>query len=400
MGVGSRPSSEINSASDRITTRTFPSIFQGWNPAENLNKTISNAAPIPTIPLNSIESSTATLARHDLLWHVPSFYHLAWSNRQYQGLSTDFTAISIPLAQKMRADLLAANPHMIILAEIRYHDGPQGYLPDDSPWWLRDSAGNRIPANKTISGAWYNLDYSNPDFQDLVAKQCLAVMQTQAFDGCMFDWWYENAGRLQLIQKVRNAVGSSAIIVANVNGYQPAQTGPYINGTYMEGMLPKANGGLYDWHTAAANLLWAANHLKQPSFTALDAWYEDPSLDATSLGRNNVSLMRFTTTLSLTHSDGYVLFGDPNSLPTGDHLHDWYPFWNRSLGRPTGPLGQTQADGSFVRTFDNGVAICNPPENVTVKVHFDSIYASQTTGESGTDFSVPPGDGDIFLKAH
>ena len=44
--------------------------------------------------------------------------------------------------------------------------------------------------------------------------------------------------------------------------------------------------------------------------------------------------MRATTTLALTHGDGYCLFSDPNPLPTPDHMHNWYPFWNKSLGRP------------------------------------------------------------------
>ena len=46
-----------------------------------------------------------------------------------------------------------------------------------------------------------------------------------------------------------------------------------------------------------------------------------------------MTLMRATTTLSLTLSDGYCLFADPDPLPTADHLHDWYPYWNKSLGK-------------------------------------------------------------------
>ena len=46
--------------------------------------------------------------------------------------------------------------------------------------------------------------------------------------------------------------------------------------------------------------------------------------------------LRATTTLSLVRSDGYALFSDPNPLPTPDHLHDWYPFWDKSLGKTAG----------------------------------------------------------------
>ena len=43
--------------------------------------------------------------------------------------------------------------------------------------------------------------------------------------------------------------------------------------------------------------------------------------------------MRVATTLALTHSDGYVLYADPNPLKTPDHLHDWYPFWDAQAGQ-------------------------------------------------------------------
>lgn len=55
-------------------------------------------------------------------------------------------------------------------------------------------------------------------------------------------------------------------------------------------------------------------------------------------GRNDFALMRMVTTLSLVFSNGYTLFSDPNSLPTPDHAHDWYPFWDKSLGKPAAPL--------------------------------------------------------------
>ncbi len=215
----------------------------------------------------------------------------------------------------------------------------------------------------------------------------------------MFDWWSnDDAGRVTLIKKIRAAIGDTAIIVVNVNQSQLSGSAPYINGMYMEGMLPRSMGGTYDWQTAAQNLLWANGHLKSPSFTALDAWAEDPAVVPTSLGRSHVSLMRFATTLSLTHSDGYVLFADANGLPTPDHLHDWYPFWNKGLGRPTSQPGQTQTDGTFVRNFTNGRVVCNPPGNNLAKIHFDAAVTSLATGIRATDFSISPGDGDIFLQ--
>jgi hypothetical protein len=70
--------------------------------------------------------------------------------------------------------------------------------------------------------------------------------------------------------------------------------------------------------------------------------------------------MRLTTALSLVFSNGYVLFGDPDGYPGGDHNHDIYlPLWSNAqgahpLGQPLGPpiaVGNTQPDGSFRREF-------------------------------------------------
>ena len=48
-------------ASARIAARTFPSIFQAWNAAQNLNSGPSG----PTVALSSLEPAEATIARHD-----------------------------------------------------------------------------------------------------------------------------------------------------------------------------------------------------------------------------------------------------------------------------------------------------------------------------------------------
>jgi hypothetical protein len=57
---------------------------------------------------------------------------------------------------------------------------------------------------------------------------------------------------------------------------------------------------------------------------------------------------------ALVFSNGYALFSDPNSLPTPDHLHDWYPFWDKSLGKPAGPhanLNRPNLNGAYTRQW-------------------------------------------------
>ena len=107
--------------------------------------------------------------------------------------------------------------------------------------------------------------------------------------------------------------------------------------------------------------------------------------------------MRATTTLGLTHSDGYVLFADPNPLKTPDHLHYWYPFWDVKLGRPLAPRTD-RADGASVREFAGGTVVYNHFGNQPATVRFDAPRRRASDGTTGREFVVSDADGDIFLK--
>ena len=106
--------------------------------------------------------------------------------------------------------------------------------------------------------------------------------------------------------------------------------------------------------------------------------------------------MRATTTLALTESNGYCLFADPDPLPTPDHLHDWYPFWDKSLGRPLAP-GVHEPDGCWMRKFTRGIAVYNPTGNRPVHLRFNVLYRSCATGLIVNMLDIPPGDGDLFV---
>lgn len=107
--------------------------------------------------------------------------------------------------------------------------------------------------------------------------------------------------------------------------------------------------------------------------------------------------MRAVTTLGLTQSDAYVLYGDPNPLKTPDHLHDWYDFWDAKLGKPVA-VGRELADKTWRREFTGGTVVYNPYGNAQIRVGFTDRRTRASDGSSGTSFSVDPADGDIFLK--
>jgi hypothetical protein len=99
----------------------------------------------------------------------------------------------------------------------------------------------------------------------------------------------------------------------------------------------------------------------------------------------------------LTHSNGYTLFADPNTLPTPDHLHAWYPFWDRWLGRPLGSREQ-RLDGAIQREFETGTAVYNPIDNQPVAVTFPAARRSAATGDCATEFTLGMLDGDLYLS--
>lgn len=135
-------------------------------------------------------------------------------------------------------------------------------------------------------------------------------------------------------------------------------------------------------------LAWARKNLRTPRINCLETWYHK--------SRNDLNLMRATAAMSLTHSDGYCLFSDPDPLPTGDHLHNWYPFWNRSLGRPRS-AGKKRSDGSYVRQFDKGTVVYNPMGNADVTIVFDRDHKSLAGGRTAKRHTVKACDGDILL---
>jgi hypothetical protein len=372
----------------RMASHGFPSIFQAWSPMQNLNQ-----APATAIPLSETESPLQTIARHDLIFLDLSGIGLAWNNASNPGLSTGFTLASIEKARKFRVQLRALNPNAVLLAEIRYHDAKSGYIPDDSPWWLRDETGNRIAkTHGTALSGFFMLDPAQPGFQDQIATVCAAAVDTGVVDGCMLDWWEDTLSHVAIAQKIRAKIGDRGLILGNVNGRLPIRSAPYINGMFMEGF-----GASFfpDWRTAVVNLQWATSHLRPPAFTAFEAWYPNDAPVSGTTRRNDLTKMRMITTLSLCNCDGYVLYGDPS--PTPGHPHDWYTFWQPTLGTATEAPGRINADGSYARTFQHGTAVFNPPGNLEVHVVFKTPVTRQSTQAVGTEFGVPAGDGEIFI---
>ncbi len=359
-------SAEDTSLTKRISQRSFPSVFQAWNDA-----TPTAAADVPTMQ-----------ALHDLVFLHPSVMGLN-SGTTCEGMAFEFAPADIAKAREKRATLLTKNPQLVLLAEIRYRDAPKGFLPEDAPWWQRDADGKFIIG--WPEGGYRLLDVAQADWQIQVAKRAKAVMDTGVFDGVMLDWWTDDESRLTLIRRIRESIGKEALVLVNSNDQPIPQTAEYVNGLYMECYRTRS---VDDWKRISETLGWAEQKLRAPRINCLETWFHQSRLD--------LHLMRAVTTLSLTQSDGYCLFADPNDLPTPDHLHDWYAFWDKGLGRPLRP-GVKRADGGWEREFASGTVIHNPAGGASIHVRFDEPRQSRATGLTSTDHLIHANDGDIFL---
>ena len=350
----------------RIATRDFPSVFAAWSLADNLKG----------------ESPVVTLARHDLAIEGPDAFRLRWNNR-FHGLADGFTPESLAAARTLRAALRKLNPHLVLIAEIRYRDAPDNYLPADSRWWQWEGDVRKAG---WAEGHYYMLDYASADFRGQVAKQAQTAMATGLFDGVFFDWWKEDDDRVALLQTVRAAIGEKALILVNTNENKAPRSAPYVNGIYME---CTRSATIRDWARIAETLRWAEAALRSPRIDCLETWFHQ--------SRQDLGLMRATTTLALTVSDGYCLFCDPDPLPTPDHLHDWYGFWDKRLGRPSA-TGFQRPEGAWERAYAAGSAVYNPMGNPEIVVAFPVPRRQISTGKVATSFRLPACDGDLFLK--
>lgn len=373
----------------RINGRDYPSVFQAWHGADNLNEApFAGATALPDAPRAGHGLSVANVARHDLAFFGPGAIGLKPVD-SCAGLAIGFTADSVSRALAQRREMLAANPHLVLLAEIRWHDGPKGYLPADSPWWQAGDAHQDVP------GEFHLLKVSDPEFREHVALQCKAAILTGVFDGCMFDWWSEGQypDLPKLAHEVRVQIGDEALILVNANNRREKGSARDINGFFMEGFDSRfwpldAQG----WATAEANLVWQKQSLHAPVISALEGWAANSRGDI-----RDVQFMRALTALALTRSDGFVLFGDKNTDGLNDHRHDWYPFWNKGLGRPAGEA-QVRPDGAVAREYEGGTVVYNPAANQAVTVRFPEPRFSRATHLTASAHAIVAGDGDIFEK--
>ena len=403
---------------ERIQNRGFPSVFKAWD--DILNR-----------PALSREDR---FAHHDLFWS-PSFgLHWLQANQGVQ------LAGNVDKALQERDALLDRNSNMLFLFEIRMRDAfVTAFYHEDWSYWIRDTTGNRVSAASDYSA--FLVDFTHPGTQDIIVQQAIAVAKCGLYDGIFLDWWKEGHSVLRvdwsnegyrgneseqqardvIIQRVRAAVGDDFLIIVNPNRSQPRRAGPYINGLFMETLRDYDGGYRHDGLIEIENtLLWAEENLRKPQVNCLEGWGVEAEAPDSPINRR---WMRVFTTMSLTHSDGYVLYitgiRSPNHEHdwstfepthaevhnrgiTHNHHHDhyWYHFWDADLGKPIGPKAQQyqNIDGLFIREFTNGWAVYNR-SGKSQQISLAEAVIGVESGQTGTAHQLADLDGEIYLRA-
>ena len=382
----------------RIKNRTFPSVFSAWG-----RTTYSQVRNLPEL------SKTEQLALHDLNWHEPYFtLYFSKKNDEWTLIGNRTEAL------KRRDSLLALNPNMLFIAEIRVRDEFLSRHGEDWPYWLRDSEGNLIETGSR-SGDLHLTDFTQPAMQDMIVQQAVAVAECGLFDGIFFDWFAEAGHTVTLgyytyeeeqqakdtiLQRIREAVPNDLLIIINTGRHKIPRKAWGINGIFMETLQDTRKGlsvidgdpyGYEGLRQIEDTLLWAEENLREPQINCLEGWgipTEPPD------SPNNLRFMRVFTTMSLTLSDGYVLYGMENT-----HQHIWYSFWDADLGRSVGPKAQPyqNIDGLFIREFTNGWAVYNRsgnPQTITLP----RVSTGASSNKQGITHLIPDLDGEIYLR--
>ena len=381
---------------ERIENRRFPSIFAAWGGIG-----WSSVLNLPE------KSDLEQMALHDLYFCCLIFGQEFRDTPEGKRVMGDMTQ-----AIELRNAYLALNPNMLFIAQLEMREAYRTNHAEDSPYWLRDENGERITAWR--DGVLF-LDFTKPIVVDKIVEEAIAVSKCGLYDGIFFDWWTENGPVLAnnetgwsegyvgfeaeqrtrdiILARIREAVREDFLILGNTNRSKIPRTGWAINGTFMETGRDYDSGYTHDGLVEIeSTLLWAEENLREPRINCLEGWgvpTESPD------SPRNLRWMRVFTTMSLTHSDGYVLYNDGIQ-----HDHYWSDFWDADLEQPIGEKAQPyeNREGVFIREFTNGWAAYNR----SGKSQEISLSEQATGVESGlrnTTHIIPDLDGEIYLKS-
>ena len=388
------------SIQERIQNRRFPSVFSAWGGIG-----WSSVLNLPE------KSDLEQMALHDLYFCCLIF------NQEYRDTPDGKRVMGeMSKAIELRDAYLAQNPNMLFIAGLEMREAAPTNHPEDSPYWLRNENGERVPG---WPGTFF-LDFTKPIVIDKIVNEAIAVAECGLYDGIFFDWWHENGviladgsvegrwganeesgyrgfaaeqrARDVIIERIRAVVRDDFLILVNTNRNKIPRTAWAINGTFMETGRDYDEGYTYKGlKQIESTLSWAEENLREPRINCLEGWGVTTESPDSPL---NQKWMRVFTTMSLTHSDGYVLYNDGIQ-----HQHYWYDFWDTDLGKPIGDKVQLykNREGLFIREFTNGWAVYNRSGKAQ-EIEFSEFASGVSSKAIAKRHAIPDLEGEIYLK--
>ena len=243
-----------------------------------------------------------------------------------------------------------------------------------------------------------------------------ALAECGLYDGIFIDWWADDGtllvthnpytvyrgleaelkAKISIMERIRVTTHPDFLILVNTNDRILSRTGSFINGGYMESAFP---------HTHTGDELEVRLNRAETALTWLEANMRQPRINVLAGGTNtnlapdapyNLRWMRAVTTLSLTHSDGYVEYNIGHHEPIGY----WYNFWDADLGRSVGPKSQLYDEGIpglYIREFTNGWAVYNHSGEAQV-ITLPEEVQGVASGVEGITHTLPNYDGEMYLR--
>ena len=390
------------SIEERVTTRTYPSLSQSGFYVTNLPGEVSETY-------------------HDL--HVNDFtpyqkaeieVHIT-EDRPTEGLANRVSG-RCDIAQAIYQQRLDANPNHLLLFGIGFYSSHAGGFPEDSDVWLRDANG-QIVAND-VGQPWleYQIDLVKPHVQDILIDHIVGIAKSGLYDGIAIDGFVNDgagfigrelhpatdeeirAAYKRILHETRLRVPEDFLILANAGIEKPVSFTEYVNGSFIEtGPDLREAGYTYRYLTDIEEaFLWYEDNLRYPQINVLQGIALGASESPTSQ-----RWMRVFTTLTLTHSNGYLFYGVEDINRTKDRI--WYDFYDAPLGRPVGGAetkGQlyNSRDGVFIREFTNGWAVYNR-SGQKQQIELPGNITGVSSGIKGQSHTLPDLDGEIYLKS-
>jgi hypothetical protein len=243
------------------------------------------------------------------------------------------------------------------------------------------------------------MDWSNPDYQQKVVRQT-AACQAVGFDGVFYDnLRLEKEPWLQIMKAVRAAVGDQFLILANC-GYDVGNydwLAPWLNGIMYESGWSHQRA---QWDDCISKMQRTQALLRPPRISVIErfeeirdraGWPNDP-LKGKDRHRDPAA-RRWSLCFALILGDCYYLFSDSTS-----HQHDWHAEYDAKIGQPKGEA-QRVKEHVWQRHYDQGLVVANLPGAASsYEAILEQSAKDALTGQTGTRFIIPPGDGRILLQ--